>query len=363
VSYSVGLSLLLGGGFAWIFPYVTKQVVGYVRSSMGPWSVATLAFIVASLVVVVLLLLGSMQGGKWPTDQSPLPSNLHGETPITLERYTATIEPKGAYDLARFAVRESVTIRFGGDEPPLILTSTHEETPNDERDGLLLREASFHPAESRDFTSLGTDLRYGIGITDAEQVILTARDPSGARLKRWWSGRVCHDGCPASEIKLLHFPEGSFSEADNKNNLEIEHYRDIEEVTWSPDNLGRTIAFSYVPAPYYRLPFIQILLRPFESLTSLSTSTIFLLGAAIVAFGKLVDFIQQVITMTGWWQRYLKPRLIGATRRNAEEQEPTREQEASKGKEQMEPDGHGPDNTVRQTQEDEEQRKPESNRK
>lgn len=356
-AYPAGLCFLFGAGLAWGLSHVLRSRRGR-RILIG--GLAALLVLLTVLGISYLLFLrsygdGPVQGagGKNPVEA----------TPITLESYSATIEPKKGSNLAQFELEENATISFGSKTQPLILTSTRLLPHDKERSGFLLREARFSPLGDypsfATFTSRRSHLRYSIDTSSSGEVTLVGVAGSTDPQPTTWEGTICDSDCLSSEVKLLHFPEGSFSEADNKNNLEVEHYRDTEEITWSPDNLGRIIAFSYVSSPYYRLPFIQALLRPFESLSSLSTATFFFFGAALVAFGKLVDFIQKAITMTGWWRSYLKPRLSRA-RRKADGRESTSEQEARNGSEQTEPNGPTLEDADKEGKADEEQRRSES---
>jgi len=127
-----------------------------------------------------------------------------------------------------------------------------------------------------------------------------------------WEGILCSNECPSSEIKLLHFPRGAFSETDNKNNLEIEPFQDTEEITWSVDDLSRDVKFSYIRSPLCCMPFITTMLstvlRPFEGVSSLGTATIFFFGTAVVSAVRFVASLVAEQTLIGWWNNRLKGR-------------------------------------------------------
>lgn len=232
---------------------------------------------------------------------------------MVVTQYSATIVPKSGEQLGVFTVTEKVNIELGHPATEEHLVSTHTLTPDDTRSGLLVREARLQPLESEDFTSLEMNSSRTIVISSVGEVTVSDPNRSGSMTK--WEGILCNDRCPPSEIKLLDFPRGAFSEADNKNGLDIEPYQDTEEITWSVDDLSRDVAFSYIRSPLCCIPLIgtslSTVLRPIEGVSSFGTFTIFVFGivsTTLVGIIKLIASIVAEQTLIGWWDNRLKDR-------------------------------------------------------
>jgi hypothetical protein len=112
------------------------------------------------------------------------------------------------------------------------------------------------------------------------------------------AGILCSwDSCLRSEVELRDFPEGSFSGADNKdeNPDHSEPYLGTVDITWPVADLKQPIVFAYMTDPYYRLPLVRTVLKPFEGVSSLDEAFFALLGVLGGAVGGLVVFATGVI--------------------------------------------------------------------
>jgi hypothetical protein len=248
-SYWAGLALLIGVGLALFLPFAARSVRDFARNKIRR---RTLLIAIPLVVVLIIVVLGFLFP---PIFFHAIPAE---DQKITLESYTATIEPTNT-KLQRFTLEENVRVRFGSEKEPRRVSSTHTLTPDKNRNGFSMREVRFLPMQDAEFTSSEDDTKYYITVDSDHYVSLTVtgNDASGPKL---YEGSVCDNDCLLSQVQLLHFPAGAFSEADNERNFHRDDFGDSETMSWSPYDLGQSVAFSYVPPPYFHVPYIHALL-------------------------------------------------------------------------------------------------------